>query len=296
MGLKPRPKRKPEDYEHKLIHGSGLTACKLRDPWIAHQFDAKLYPLPPSTRRDICAWDEWTRVHCPGCLKLREGKQVHLVADPNKHNYEEHPTVGRWSVRVAACGAEIDDDASRIATTISYGGVTCIDCLATLPKHHREHKQKEGAPDGSKATVCGAKPSTQCPWPAKLWERVTCVDCLHIHRREPVADYIEQSAYMVMHNALSWARKQGLEVRGGACSYCNGVSDGSVCVVCAPIVHRDLYPPKGNVDDVCAELLGVPHPWLLDFVSGFDKDARPDTYPEAHKLGAKLARRYKVGK
>lgn len=302
MGFKARQRRpKRTAHEHKLAHASGLTLCGMRDMWIAHSFDPKKFPLDEGrVARRPAANDEWTRVDCAECWQARSDRVVHLVTDPNLGTLGFEPSPARWKVRVARCGATLDEDDSRLATTASWGGATCLDCLATLRPAEREHKAKEGAKTGSRGVgLCGAKPSSMHPWPAQDWDRVTCVDCLRIRDREDVPAYIEAGVNMVIHNALSWARREGLEIRKGDCSYCspNGKSDGTICVVCAPVVQKDRYKGKSqyDADHVCADLLGVPMPWLIDFVTGFDGDGTPTVYREAWRLGRKMARVHKVG-
>lgn len=295
MGMKPR-KKKEEAWEHKLVDASGLTACGKRDMITASFFDPATYGEPDFDAESVRAYDHYLRVDCDECLAQKELVTVHLVPDPGQASWRGlQPTHDRWKVKTAACGADLDLQTMRLASTESLG-VTCLDCLETVKPADREHMAASDDP-WSKKSLCGERPTPLRPMLARTWNFVNCVECHRAANAELVEDYIAESALVTLHNALAWARRNGLElVSGKPCSYCTKGSDGTICVVCAPLVQRDKYNGKDDEDVACAELLGVPLAWLVDFVSGFDGDGKAVYYRDAFKAGAKMARKFKVTK
>lgn len=297
MGLKPRnlASRKlatpvVTHPAHKLIARDGTAACGAID-YMERKANHAGEVSPQQLEASIYATDTWLHIRCADCLRTKPAT-VHAVANPGA-DVPWEPSEARWKERAALCGAPLSPADSAISTSqTQHSGLSCLACMDTIPAEHRQHRGVDGG--STKATVCGTKPSPQCPWPSKDWTGVNCADCFRVAERQEVPGFVEQSAAITVHNALAWARRKGLEIVASSCSYCNGKSDGSICCVCAPVVARDRFRKDHDADAACAALLGVPIQWLIDFATGFDGDGKAQLYQSAFAMGRKLARKFGV--
>jgi len=248
---------------------------------------------------NIHAQDSWTRVDCQDCL-AKYPASVHIVSIPDKVQWHGGTPLSRFNARsqplspATATQTLCGQVAAATDTTAREGYATCLDCLDTVKKTDRVHKRKPGA-KGNEA-LCGLKLKSVHFRTSDTWLRVSCVDCIVAGQVEPIPELIENAAGVVVHNALAQARHDGLELVTGTCDYCKMRDDGTVCVQCATLLFHGAVRTDVDGEHTMAEHLGVPIPWVIDFITGYDGDGKAQRYPTAFAAGKKLARKHKPRK
>lgn len=107
--------------------------------------------------------------------------------------------------------------------------------------------------------------------------------------KDPVNPILAEGAWRQLANALVAARKRGEKIVQGHCTHCGSHTDHKTCcILCAFSYFKD----EEMDEQKAAKILMVPERWLLDVISGFDKDGDEITYPSAKRLGSKLWRKY----
>jgi hypothetical protein len=278
-------------HEHKRIDAKGFTACGRQDDLAADPEKFQRFTEPPPDYKIITA-DCWLRIDCRDCL-AKMPDPVHALkcvgrAFADKFEFDEDDPK-RWGATIALCGVELGA-ATGLHVADRHDGITCLDCMVTLAERDRYHKK--AANGGHTSTLCGGKPGSTHPWPSASWIGVSCPDCWRVRQREPVASFIEDGAAIVLHNALVAARKDGLQVRRGGCRRCiePGAPESAICLACALLRTRDAG--AADVDAATAAVLGLPAPWVVDLLAGFDGDAKHQAYRTAYLAGRKLWRKH----
>lgn len=160
----------------------------------------------------------------------------------------------------------------------TWDEVTCLACHQLKTEHtlQQEQAKEDDMSFKPRTKTATAKPK-KAPKPKK--EEV----------KDPVNPVLADGARRQLANALIAARKRGEKIVQGHCMHCGAKGDGKTCcILCAFSYYKDQEMDEQKA----AKLLMVPERWLLDVISGFDKDGDEITYPSAKRLGAKLWRKY----
>ena len=108
-------------------------------------------------------------------------------------------------------------------------------------------------------------------------------------------DLLHLNALDVMKRTLSAMRHSDKVLVRGTCSSCLGAVGDSRCALCAVVEQHGLQTSDIDAEFVVAELLLVPHEWVMQFIAGWDGDcARPSPFRRAHASGKKLADKFKA--
>jgi len=109
----------------------------------------------------------------------------------------------------------------------------------------------------------------------------------------------EEIARGLLTDSLVAAKGRGETILQGHCSFCSGNcrSGGSVCLICALLLHRSMRPDevaasKIGLERTAAKILALPERWVIDLVTGFDDDGGDVTYRSAKSIGRQLWRKH----
>lgn len=106
-----------------------------------------------------------------------------------------------------------------------------------------------------------------------------------------VPDMYEDSARIVISNALVAARKSGYRISRVDCIRCVPKGSVSRCMPCAVAEFCELDSAL-LVEDELARIFAVPYDWVLALIGGFDGDKDSYEHPTALQLGRTLWRKY----
>jgi hypothetical protein len=190
---------------------------------------------------------------------------------------------------IGACGRSTTLFKTGESVHDDWDEVTCLACQQLRPQIERCEALAKEDEMGMKhrnieaAKRVAAKADTKA---AKKKEEV----------KDPVNPILAEGARRMFANALIAARKNGEKIVQGYCTHC-GEKKGNqktCCLLCALVAQQEALGGAADEKQI-AEFLMVPDRWLLDLISGFDKDGDSVTYRFAKRIGAGLWRKYGSG-
>ncbi len=197
--------------------------------------------------------------------------------------------------RAFACGAKALRTGTNIAVNegvYDWPMVDCMKCLALAPAEYQEHYWGGRSHQGRNDPFACGSTKGMSGFPGEL----SCPTCIEYLKTLKAPEILEDSARIIITNALLAARKDGYVLTRNRCNKCQswakkkGVKEA--CVACAVVMFRDLDAKK-MVEDEIARVLALPYDWVMDMMSGWDGDtAFTPAYRTAKNLGRRLYRRY----